>query len=80
MIFVIRENCLGTPGKYVEPQGSRIFEGMGRVEQFQMFGSGQKLIFPAELSLEQFYVAKTRSRGRIVSGRILGKYNLSFAK
>ena len=52
MIFVIRENCLGTPGKYVEPQGSQIFEGMGTVEQFQMFGSGQKLIFPAELRSE----------------------------
>ena len=80
MIFVIWENCLWDAGKYVEPQGSRIFEGMGRVEQFQIVGSRQKLIFPAKFSLGQFYVAKTRSKGRIVSGQILGKYNLSFAK
>ena len=40
----------------------------------------QKLISRAKFSLGQFYVAKTRSYGRIVSGKILGNYNLSFAR
>ena len=71
----IGETVFGTPGKYVEPQGSRIFEGMSKVEQFQKNGTGQKLIFLAKFTLGQFYVAKTRSNGRIFSGQILGKYN-----
>ena len=53
---------------------------MSRVEQFQKVGSGQKLIFRAKFSLGQFYVAKIRSKGRIVSGQILENYNLSFCK
>ena len=48
---------------------------MGRVERFQKFGSGLGLIFRAKFSLGQFYVAKTRSKGRVVSGQILGKHN-----
>ena len=38
------------------------------------------MIFCAKFSLGQFYVAKTRSNGKIVSGQILGKYNKCFAK
>ena len=38
------------------------------------------MTYCAKFSLGQFYVAKTRSYGRIVSGKILGNYNLSFAK
>ena len=42
---------------------------MSRVEQFQEVGSGHELIFLVQFSLGQFYVAKTRSKGRIVSGQ-----------
>ena len=38
------------------------------------------MTYCAKFSLGQFYVAKTRSYGRIVSGKILGNYNLSFAR
>ena len=40
----------------------------------------QKLISRAKFSLGQFYVAKTRSNGKIVTGQILGKRNKGFAK
>ena len=66
------------PGKYVEPQSARIFEGMSRVEQFQEVGSRHELIFLVQFSLGQFYVAKTRSKGRIVSGQTVGKFNNHF--
>ena len=46
-----------------------------RVELFQKVGSTYKLILPVQFSLEQFYVAKSRSYGKIVSGANCGKIN-----
>ena len=51
---------------------------MSRVEQFQEVGLGHELIFLVQFSLGQFYVAKTRSKGRIVSGQTVGKFNNHF--
>ena len=51
-----------------------------RVEQFQKVGSVYKLILPVHFSLGQFYVAKLRSYGKIVSGANCGKNNDFFAK
>ena len=48
------------------------------MEQFQEVGSGHELIFLVQFSLGQFYVAKTRSKGRIVSGQTVGKFNNHF--
>ena len=49
--------------------------GIDRVERFQNVGSARKLICCAKFPLGQFYVAKTRSNGGIVSGQILGNHN-----
>ena len=51
---------------------------MSRVEQFQEVGSGHELIFLVQFSLGQFYVAKTRSKGRIVSGQTVERFNNHF--
>ena len=52
------------------------FEGMSdRVEQISKSWFAYKLILPVQFSLGQFYVAKTRSYGRIVPGVNCGKNN-----
>ena len=49
------------------------------MEQFQEVGSVHELIFLVQFSLGQFYVAKTRSKGRILSGQSVGKFNNHFS-
>ena len=55
-------------------------QGDGQGGAILNVGSALKLTYCAKFSLGQFYVAKTRSYGRVVSGKILGNYNLSFAR